>query len=77
VMAERGIGLGYDAVILAYEKDYSAYTHLTERIRASKHLEITETQSFIVDLNDKLHYRSFTYSTLANHLLTVQKQEKE
>jgi DNA-binding Lrp family transcriptional regulator len=23
VMAERGMGLGYDAVILAYEKDYS------------------------------------------------------
>jgi hypothetical protein len=73
VMAERGIGLGYDAVIMAYQKDYSAYTRLLERIRAFKHLETTEIRSFIVNLKDELHFRSFTYRTLANHFLTLQK----
>jgi DNA-binding Lrp family transcriptional regulator len=74
VMAERGIGFGYDAVIMAYEKDYSAYTRLLERLRAFKHLETTEIQSFIVDLKDELHFRPFTYRTLANHLLTIRKE---
>jgi hypothetical protein len=30
------MGLGYDAVILVYEKDYSAYMHLIETIKAFK-----------------------------------------
>ena len=77
VMAERGIGFGYDAVIMAYEKDYSAYKQLLERIKAFKHLEVSDTQSFIVDLKDKVHYRPFTYSTLAKHFLPTQKAEKE
>jgi DNA-binding Lrp family transcriptional regulator len=77
VMAERGIGFGYDAVIIAYEKDYTAYKQLVERIKTFNHLETAETQSFIVDLKDRVHYRSFTYSTLAKHLLPKQKAEKE
>ena len=77
VMAERGMGFGYNAVILAYEKDYRAYTQLIDRLRAFEHLETTEIQSFIIDLKDKVHYRPFTYSTLARHLLTMQKQDKE
>jgi DNA-binding Lrp family transcriptional regulator len=76
VMAERGIGFGYDAVIIAYEKDYSAYTRLLERIRTFKYLETREIQSFIVDLKDELRFRPFTYSTLANHLLTIRKAKK-
>ena len=77
VIADRGIGLGYDAVFISYEKDYSAFTHLVDRIKVFKHLETTETQSFIIDLNDKLHYRSLTYSTLANHLLSTQDKHEE
>jgi DNA-binding Lrp family transcriptional regulator len=77
VMAERGIGFGYDAVIIAYEKDYTAYKHLLERIKAFNHLEASQTQSFIVDLSDKVHYRPFTYSTIAKHFLPTRKPEKE
>jgi DNA-binding Lrp family transcriptional regulator len=76
VMAERGMGFGYDAVIVAYEKDYSEHRQHIEGLKTFAHLETAETQSFIVDLKDKVHYRSFTYSTLANHL-TKQKQNKE
>jgi DNA-binding Lrp family transcriptional regulator len=77
VMAERGIGFGYDAVIMAYEKDYTGYKQLLERIKTFNHLEAAEMQSFIVDLKDRVHYRSFTYSTLTKHFLPSHKAEKE
>jgi DNA-binding Lrp family transcriptional regulator len=77
VMVERGLGFGYDSVIISYEKDYSDFTRLLDRIRSYEHVQTSETQSFIIDLNDKVHYRSFTYSTLAKYLLTMMKQEKE
>jgi len=72
VMTERGIGLGYDVMVLAYEKDYSSYTRLLDKIRNYKNTEPTKIEGFIVNLKDNLHHRSFTYSTLAKHLLTNQ-----
>jgi len=30
-----------------------------------------------VDLSDKVHYRSLTFSTVARHLLTMQEGKKE
>jgi DNA-binding Lrp family transcriptional regulator len=74
VMAETGIGLGYDAVVIAYVEDYTAHRRLIEKIRSFEHLQASETQSFIVNLTDQTHYRPFTYQTLAEHLLTMQKQ---
>jgi len=50
VMVETGMGLGYDAIIIAYEKDYSSYSKLIERIRTFEHLQATETQTFIFQL---------------------------
>ena len=68
VMAEVGIGLGYDAVILAYARDYSSHREFIDRIRSFQHLEAGETQSFIVNLNGKDRYRPLTHQTLANHV---------
>jgi DNA-binding Lrp family transcriptional regulator len=76
VMAETGMGLGYDAVVVAYEKDYSSHTKLIDRIRAFEHLQAAETQTFIVDLKDKVHYRPFTFQTLANHLLDLNRRKE-
>jgi DNA-binding Lrp family transcriptional regulator len=77
VMIERGLGISYDAVVVSYQKDYSDFKQLLNRIRTYEHIQPSETQTFIIDLNDKVHYRSFTYSTLAKYLPTKQKQEKE
>jgi Lrp/AsnC family transcriptional regulator for asnA, asnC and gidA len=77
VMIERGLGFTYDSVIVSYEKNYSDYRQLLDRIRTYEHIQPSDTQTFIIDLNDKVHYRSFTYQTLAKYLLTMQKQEKE
>jgi DNA-binding Lrp family transcriptional regulator len=41
IMAERGIGLGYGSVIISYEKDYSSYTALVERLKQFEHLDLS------------------------------------
>lgn len=74
VMVESGMGLGYDAVIIAYEKDYAAFTRLLDRIRTFHHLQKAEMQAFIIDLKTGVRYRSLTFQTLAKHLLTLQKE---
>jgi hypothetical protein len=76
-MIERGLGLGYDSVIISYERDYSDFTRLLDRIRTYEHIQPSETQTFFLDLNDNLHYRSFTYSTLASYLLSMQDMKKQ
>jgi DNA-binding Lrp family transcriptional regulator len=72
VMAERGVGLGWDTMLLAYTRNYSEYAKLVQSAKRYQHLEMDEVESFIVNLSDDIHYREFSYSTLANHLLTVQ-----
>jgi DNA-binding Lrp family transcriptional regulator len=75
IMAERGIGLGYGSVIISYEKDYSSYLELVERLKKFEHLDLSSIQSFIIDLKDKVHYRSLTFSTIARHLLMLAEEE--
>jgi DNA-binding Lrp family transcriptional regulator len=68
IMAERGIGLGYGSVILSYERDYSSYLELVGRLKKFQHLDLGNIQSFLVDLNDTVHYRPLTFATLAKYI---------
>jgi hypothetical protein len=67
-MAERGIGLGYGSVILSYEKDYSSYLKLIERLRNFQHPDLGNIQSFLIDLNNPVHFRYLTLTTLAKYI---------
>jgi DNA-binding Lrp family transcriptional regulator len=77
IMAERGLGLGYTSIIISYEKDYTSYMNLVERLKQFRHLDLSNVQSFLIDLNDKVHYRPLTFSTVARHLLVLHAQDKE
>jgi DNA-binding Lrp family transcriptional regulator len=73
VLFNRGMGGGYTAVIVSFHKDYSDYTQLVRRIGEYPFVDQSATLNFLVDLNDKIQYRYFTFSTLAKHLLTMSK----
>jgi len=73
VLAERGLGFTYDSVIVSLNKDYSSYVQLLNRIKSYPHIEVGETSSFLIDLNDKSQYRPFTFRTLAYYLSSIQK----
>jgi DNA-binding Lrp family transcriptional regulator len=77
VLFNRGIGGGYTGVLVSFHKDYSDYSKLRGRMKEYSFIDSSATLSFLVDLNDEIQYRPFTYSTLAKHILTLQKQKEK
>jgi DNA-binding Lrp family transcriptional regulator len=77
IMLERGIGMGYDGVFLSFHEDYTSFTKHAGWLKQFEFLELSEIRSFLIDLNDKIHYRSLTFSTLAKHVLTFRDSQKK
>jgi len=75
IMLERGMGMGYDGVFLSFHKDYTSFTDLKKWLAQFDFLEISDIQSFLINLEDEVHYRSLTFSTLAKHLLELHEQK--
>lgn len=71
VLFERGMGGGYDGIIISFHKNYSDYIRIIGRIKEYPFVDASATLSFLIDLNEKIHYRYFTFSTLAKYLLTM------
>ncbi len=73
VMALSGMGIGYDAVILSFHADYSAFLERLREIKQFPSIDLEHVDSFIVDLTDKNLYRQLTFSFLADHMLMMRK----
>lgn len=69
VLIERGIGLNHDSFMASFHEDYSAYARLMQEVRSNPYVNASNLESFLVDLDDEIHYRPLTFSTLAKHLL--------
>ena len=67
VLFERGMGAQCDGVIVSFHKNYSSYLSLRDRTKEYSFLE--SCNSFLINLNDEIHYRQLTFSTLADHIL--------
>ena len=76
IMAERGLGGGYNAIMMSVHKDYESFTALMNWAQQFYDLELDEFESFLVNLAEEVRYRPLTFSSLASHLLTL-KQRKE
>jgi len=78
VMLERGMGLGFDGVIITYHRDYSSYQRFLRWLRQvfpKDLLDVEKIDSFLVDLDDKVRYLPLTFSMIAKDLLP-QAQER-
>ena len=75
VLFERGLGGKSSAVEVTFHKDYASFQSFRNRLRDSAStlgidlFDISESVSFLVNLEDKIHYRYFTLATLAKDLL--------
>lgn len=69
MMLERGIGMGFDGVILSVHKDYSEFLDLRRWLQKSGLLGSSDIQGFLVNLQDKVRYRPLTLSLLGEQLL--------
>lgn len=69
IMAERGIGCGFNAVMISLHKDYTSLLALKNWAKQFTSLGLIEIESFLVNLKDEVHYKSLTLSTLARHVI--------
>jgi len=76
VMAVRGMGCGYDAVVFSFHENYSAFLERLREIKQFPGIDVEHIESFIADLTDKGLYRQLTFSTLAEHMLTLRKASR-
>jgi DNA-binding Lrp family transcriptional regulator len=72
IMLEIGMGMGYDGVFLSFHKDYTSFTEHTKWLKQFDYLELSDVQSFLINLEDEIRYRPLTFSTLGKHILTLQ-----
>jgi DNA-binding Lrp family transcriptional regulator len=76
IMLERGLGLKYDGVIIAFYEDYVAYLKYMDILKQYRFLETSETESFLISLKDPIRYRPLTFKALAEHLLMLKQNKK-
>jgi len=70
LLLERGIGLGRGGVMICLYKDYASYAEHRNMIREFPFIVPSEVDSFLIDLNDEVHYRYLTFASVAKDLLT-------
>jgi DNA-binding Lrp family transcriptional regulator len=75
IMAMSGMGLGYDRIIVSFHKDYSSYVQFVKMSKQLSTHGISKMDSFVINLHDRGHYQSLTFTALAKFLLTLQKKE--
>jgi DNA-binding Lrp family transcriptional regulator len=68
LLLERGLGLDRDAVIICLYKDYASYAEHRRIIREFPFIIATESDSFLIDLEDTLHYQYLTFTKVARDL---------
>jgi DNA-binding Lrp family transcriptional regulator len=68
VMAERGAGLGFDAVVVSLHRDYASYNEFRNHLRKYDFLD-SHLESFLISLEDEVRYLPLTLTVLARHML--------
>ena len=78
IMLERGMGLQHSGVFISFHKNYSDYQSFMEMFKqdsTSQAYVHENVESFLIDLQDELHYRPLTLRVLGDHILKMNKKE--
>jgi DNA-binding Lrp family transcriptional regulator len=68
VLIHRGIGLGYDSVIVSLHKDYASYDAFRKNTKRTMGASITEMNTFLINIEEN-NTMPPTFSFLARHML--------
>ena len=74
VLVKRGMGLGYDAVVISLHPDYSSCDKFRSLIRQQMSDRINDMDTFLINLEDTTNSLPFSFYTFAMHLLTMENQ---
>ncbi len=77
MLIKRGMGLGYDAVIISLHTDYSSCDKFRSFIREKMVDRIAGMDTFLVSLEDEPNSIPFSFYTLAGNLLAIRGKSKE
>ena len=75
IMAERGTGCGYNAMMISIHRDYKSFMDLMDWAQQFYSLELGEFDTFLINLAGEVRYRPLTFSSLAKHLLTLEREK--
>jgi DNA-binding Lrp family transcriptional regulator len=75
VMIERGLGENANGVVISLHRDYSDYVSFQNWMKQFIPQSKFELHTFLINLDDQVHYRYLTFSTIAKHMLEMQKQK--
>ncbi len=73
VLIHRGIGLGYDSVIVSFHHDYASYDAFRKHAKHSMGASITEMNAFLISIEEN-NTLPPTFSFLARHILKSDNQ---
>lgn len=68
VMLERGLGLGYDGVIISFYEDYATYADHKNTLKQFPYLKFFDIETFLISLDDEIRYRPLSLTHLADQL---------
>ena len=77
IMAERGMGLGFDGVFISLHEDYASSLKFRNWIRQISFVEIFSVETFLIDLKDEIRYQPLSFANLAKYLLKLKEKEKK
>lgn len=77
IFAMSGMGCSADRVIIAFHEDYSTYVEYLNKIRHHPLVVVDQTNSFLIDLNDRSQYLPLTLSNVAASMAYKKRQKSQ
>ncbi len=68
ILGNTGIGCNADYVAIAFHRTYGEYSEFMKDIKGFPNVNINETKSFIIDLNEKDQAQPLSFQHLAGYL---------
>lgn len=76
LMLERGMGMGFDGVIMSYHKNYASLVTFTKLLKETGLLDVDRLESFRINIRDEIHFIPLSFSLLAQSI-SITRGEKE
>ncbi len=77
LLMERGLGLGFEGMIITLHRNYSDYMKQIEYTKTRPFVQPDHVESFLVNLKSEQHYRSLTLSLVADDLLKRSEEQEQ
>ena len=77
LLVKSGMGLGYDAVVISLHQTYSSCDQFRNAIRDSMSANVADMNTFLINLEEEKTSLPFTFSLIANQILTLADKDEK